>query len=178
MGRERERERERPLNLISFFLFLLWPQVLTNHKQPPWTTNYQPHLIAETTCSWQKYISARAQAKSQSTTEDRLKQHHIPYLGLKQRHILIIFLFCLLLLLLNIYLFVCLFVYILLAILFIYISNAIPFLSFPSGNPLLHPLPLLLWGCSPIHPPTPTSPPRHLTCQTFTGPSEVLESFK
>ena len=67
------------------------------------------------------------------------------------------------------------FSFLLLAILFIYISNVnplpgfkcIPFPRFPS------PLPLLLWGCSPTHPPTPTSLPWYsptLRHQAFTGP--------
>jgi hypothetical protein len=46
-------------------------------------------------------------------------------------------------------------------IFFIYISNVIPFPSFPPSQkyPVTYFLPLLLWGCSSTHPPTPTSPP-------------------
>jgi hypothetical protein len=48
-----------------------------------------------------------------------------------------------------------------LAVLFIYISNVIPFPGFPYGNPLSHPLSLLLLG-SPTHPPTHPLPPHHI----------------
>jgi hypothetical protein len=65
----------------------------------------------------------------------------------------------------------------LLDILCIYISSVIPFPSFPSRNSTLYPIPhpLLLWGCSPSHPPTPTLP--HLYSPTlenraFTGPRD------
>jgi hypothetical protein len=42
----------------------------------------------------------------------------------------------------------------LLDILFIYISTVIPFPGFSFTNPISHLPPLLLWGCSPTHPPT------------------------
>jgi hypothetical protein len=48
-----------------------------------------------------------------------------------------------------------------------------PLTQFPLWNPLPHPLPLLLWGCSPSHLPTPTSSPCYsptLGHRAFTGP--------
>ena len=61
----------------------------------------------------------------------------------------------------TVYLFICLFIYLfILDIFFIYISNVMPFpVSPPPENTLSHPLPLLLWGGSSTHPPTPMSPP-------------------
>jgi hypothetical protein len=61
----------------------------------------------------------------------------------------------------------------LLDILFIYISNVIPF---PNPLPETHypiPSPLLLWGWTPTHPPTPASLPLHsstLGHRAFMGP--------
>jgi hypothetical protein len=63
----------------------------------------------------------------------------------------------------------------LLDILFIYISNVITFPSppFQKKKPThLSLIPLLLWGCSPTHQPTPASPPCHsltLGHWAFTG---------
>jgi len=48
-----------------------------------------------------------------------------------------------------------------------------PFPVSPQETPISRPLPLLLWGCSPTHPPTPASPPWHsptLGHLAFTGP--------
>jgi hypothetical protein len=52
------------------------------------------------------------------------------------------------------------FPFLLLDIFFIYISNVIPSPDPPSPKlPIQSTLPLLFWGCSPTHPPTPASPP-------------------
>ena len=59
---------------------------------------------------------------------------------------------------------------------FLYISNVIPFPGFPpfQKHPITSSLPLLLWGCSSTHPPTPTSMPLILLhwgiCWAFIGP--------
>jgi hypothetical protein len=48
-----------------------------------------------------------------------------------------------------------------------------PFLIFTPQEPLIPPPLLLLWGCAPTHPPTPTSPPSHsptLGRGAFLGP--------
>jgi hypothetical protein len=55
---------------------------------------------------------------------------------------------------------VTLFFFFLLDIFFIYISNVIPFPCPSPKYPIPFSLPLLLWGCSPTHPPThPLLPP-------------------
>ena len=120
--REREKQkikegREEKEEILEFnFLFLLWAQQTANNK--PQTTNPNPndnqpqtlpfralafihplkssqsskcHTIAKTMCSWQNTPLLEHEA-NQSATADSWKQPLIPYLGLKQRHLLIIFL--------------------------------------------------------------------------------------
>jgi hypothetical protein len=66
----------------------------------------------------------------------------------------------------------------LMVILFIAISYFIPLPVYPSTNPISPPSsPLLLWGCSPTHLPTPITLPLHSTTLghlAFTGPRASL----
>ena len=71
---------ERSLNLFSFFLLLLWAQLLTNHNQHPLNNQHLHHYLSgpsekfpefqishnhrpQTTC-WQNHASAKARGKS------------------------------------------------------------------------------------------------------------------
>lgn len=97
----------RPLNLISFFSFLLWAWLLTNYNWPPhpqWPTTSHPptwaltfihpltssqnskyHTIIKTICSRQNHISNRAWGKLWSATGDGPKQSHTLIPGVKTK---------------------------------------------------------------------------------------------